>query len=303
MKLLSRFAIAAIVGFSVSSLIASASYSLGLWRGGGIFLLTVVRYSCIFAVLLGVAAATQPRRTKVQKGSLLVAVFSGTILAVAGCYYVWRFSLPIHRQAFLMLSCWVPAGISAMLAAAFGKRTSIAAGIVILGLCAIFLHEPIFNASVHYQQLTVAFVTPVDASTSQLEANPDKLGFMTDQEIETATNDVMQRLRTLGYSEKFRVLSLTKQGKGKNALAIVVIRTRVSENVVLPEPKASTVVYVQESDRWEKKPPEAPTLLRGIELEAARPPDETLAYFTIRWEPVFGVAGRIKGKTSDLPMP
>ncbi len=55
MKLLSRFAIAAIVGFSVSSLIASASRSLGLWRGDVIFLLTVVRYSCILAVPLGVA--------------------------------------------------------------------------------------------------------------------------------------------------------------------------------------------------------------------------------------------------------
>jgi hypothetical protein len=146
--------------------------------------------------------------------------------------------------------------------------------------------------------VTVAFVTPIDSSTPQLKANPDQLGFLTEQEMDAATNDVMQRLREFGYSEKFRLLSLTRQGKGQNALAIVVIRSRVREDVVLPEPKASTVVYVQQSDKWEKKPSEAPTLLRGIELEAASPPDETLAYFKILWEPGFGVPGRIRGKSS-----
>jgi hypothetical protein len=301
MRLLSRFAIATLVGFAVSSLIALASYSLGLWRGGGIFLLTVVRYSFVFAIFLGVAAAAQPRRPTVQKGSLLIAVLSGTILVVAACYYVWRFSLPIHRQAFLVLSCWVPASISAMLMAAFGKRISIIAGTVILALSAIFLHEPVFNAYVRYQQLTVAFVTPVGTSTSQLAANPDALGFASDEEVGAAKNEVIQRLRALGYKEDFRMLSLTRQGEGKKALAIVVVHTRVRQDVILPEPEASTVVYFQQSDKWEKKPPEAPTLRRGIEIMAPSLTDETLAYFTIRYEPVFGLMGRITGKTSDPP--
>jgi hypothetical protein len=244
MRLLPRFAIATLVGFSVSSFIGLASYSLGLWWGGGIYLLTVVRYSCVFAILLGVAATAQPRGPLVKWASLLVALLSGTILAVAVRYYVWRFSLPMHRQAFLMLSCWVPAGISAMLAAVVGKRVSVVVGAVILALSAIFLHDPVYNGYVHFQQLTVAFVTPIDSSTSQLEGSPDHLGFMTTQEMETAKNDVLQRLRALGYGEEFRVLSLTTQGRGKKALAIVVIRTRVRQDAVLPEPEASTVVYV-----------------------------------------------------------
>ena len=301
MRFLSRFAIAALVGFSVSSLIALASYSLGLWRGGGIFLLAVVRYSCLLAILLGAAAAAQPRRPAVEKGGLLVAVLSGTILAVAGCYYVWRFSLPVHRQAFLMLSCWVPAGISAMLVAAFGRRVPIIAGTVVLALSAIFLHEPVFNACVHYQQLTVAFVTPAGVSTSELSANPDILGFVTDEEASTAKNEVMERLRALGFKEEFRMLSLTKQGKGKKALAVVVLHSRVRQDVVLPEPEASTVVYVQQSDNWEKKPPEAPTLRRGIAIAAPEATDERAAYFTILYEPVFGVTGRITGTTSYPP--
>jgi hypothetical protein len=106
MRLLSRFLIAALVGFSVSCLIALASYSLGLWPGRDSSLLRfIVYYSCPFAVLLGVAAAAQPRRPTVQKSTLLVAIVVGTFLGAASTYYVFRFSFPIHRWALLMLSC------------------------------------------------------------------------------------------------------------------------------------------------------------------------------------------------------
>jgi len=302
MRLLSRFLIAALVGFSVSSLIALASYSLGLWPGRDSSLLRfIVYYSCPFAVLLGVAAAVQPRRSTVQKSSLLVAILVGTVLGFACTYYVFRFSLPIHRWAFLMLSCWVPSGISAMLVAAFGKRLSIVTGIAVLCLAAIFLTEPIFNAFTHNQQLTVAFITPSEASTAQLAANPETDGFVTAAEIQTAKDEVIERIRGLGYGEEFRVLSLTRQGKGKNALAIVVVRTRVKKDVVLPEPDGSTVVYVQQPDKWEKKPPEVPTLRRGIEIWLPKPTNDELAFFTIWNAPGFGLSGRITGKVSDLP--
>jgi hypothetical protein len=299
LRLLWRFAVATLVGFLVSCLIALASYSLGQWQGGSTLLLNVIRWSCGFAVLLGTAAAALPTFLTRRKSGLAVAIFSGSVLGLASCYVLWRFSLPIHRWAFLTLSCWLPAGVSAMLVVAFGKRASVIVGIVVFAVCAVLLHEPVYNAYVHYQQLTVAFVTPIDASTSQLEANPEKLGFLTEQEMDAATNEVMQRLRELGYGEKFRVLSLTRQDKGQNALAIVVIRFRVREDVVLPEPKASTVVYIQQSDKWEKEPSETPTLLRGIELEAASLPDETLTYFTIRYEPTLGLEGRIRRRSSD----
>ncbi|MGA2301012.1 MAG: hypothetical protein ABSG77_10020 [Candidatus Acidiferrum sp.] len=302
MKLLSRFAVAALIGFSVSALIALASYFLGLWPGRDSTLLrTIVYYSCPFALLLGVVAVVLPRRSTMQKSSLLVAVVLGTILGFASTYYVFRFSLPIHRWAFLMLSCWVPSGISAMLVAAFGKRLSVFTGIAGLCLAAIFLHEPIFNAYAHNQQLTVAFITPVDASTAQLAANPDALGFVTDAETQTAKDEVIQHIRALGYGEEFRVLSLTKQGKGKKALAIVVVRTRINQDVVLPEPDSSTVVYLQQSDKWEKKPPEVPTLRRGIKIMAPSETDDSLAYFTIWYAPGFGLQGRIMEKVSDLP--
>jgi hypothetical protein len=302
MRLLSRFLIAALVGFSISSLIALASYSVGLWPGRDSSLLRfIIYYSCPFALLLGVAASAQPRRSTVQKSSLVVAILAGTVLGFACTYYVFRFTLPIHRQAFLMLSCWVPSGISAMLVGAFGKRLSVVTGIAAVCLSAIFLHEPIFNAYAHNQQLTVAFITPSDASTARLAANPETFGFVTDAEIQTAKNEVFEHIRALGYGEVFRVLSLSKQGKGKNALAIVVVRTRVNEDVVLPEPDGSTVVYVQKPDKWEKKPPEVPTLHRGIEIWLPSPTGNELAFFTVWYVPGYGLSGRITGKVSDLP--
>jgi hypothetical protein len=302
MRLLSRLVVAAFVGFFVSALIALASYSLGLWPGRDSTLLrTIVYYSCPFALLLGVAAVALPRRSTMQKSSLLIAVLVGTALGFASTYYVWRFSLPIHRWAFLMLSCWVPSGISAMLVAAFGRRLSVVTAIAVLCLSAVLLHEPIFNAYSHNQVLTVAFITPVDPSTAQLAAQPDTLGFVTGAETQTAKDEVIQHIRALGYGGEFRVLSLTKQGEGKKALAIVVVRTRVKQDVVLPEPHGSTVVYVQQSDNWEKKPPEVPTLRRGIKIMAPSETDARLAYFTIWYAPGSGLQGRITGKVSDLP--
>ncbi len=203
MRLLSRFLIAALVGFSVSSLIALASYSLGLWLGrDSIFLRTIAYYSCPFALLLGVAAAAQPRRSTVHKSSLLVAVLAGTVLGFAYTYFVARFSLPISVFAFLMLSCWVPSGISAMLVAAFDKRLPVVTGIAVLCLSGIFLKEPIFNAYAHSQRLTVAFITPSDASTAQLAASPETFGFVTGAEIQTAKNEVIEHIRALGYGEE-----------------------------------------------------------------------------------------------------
>jgi len=82
MRLLLRFLIAALVGFSVSSLIALASYSLGLWLGcDSIFLRTVIYYSWPFALLLGVAAAAQPRRLSLCPGS------PGTRISVTSVRY------------------------------------------------------------------------------------------------------------------------------------------------------------------------------------------------------------------------
>lgn len=302
MRLLSRFAIAALVGFSVSALIALTSYSLGLWLGRNSHnLLWVVYYSCPFALLLGVAAAVQSRRSTDHKGSLLVAVVAGTTLGFVYTYFVARFSLVIPAFVILMLSCWVPSGISAMLVAAIGKRLSVVTGIAVLCLAAIFLTEPIFNAFTHNQQLTVAFITPSEASTAQLAANHETSGFDTNAEIETAKKEVLEHIRALGYSEDFRVLSLSRQGKGKKSLAIVVVRAPVKKEVALPEPDGSTVVYIQQSENWEKKPSEVPTLRRSLEITPPGPASDGLGDFAIPDASGVSLMGRITGQVPGQP--
>lgn len=297
MRLLSRFGISALVSFLVSSLIAFASYSVGLWLGRNSDNLRWIIYASIpFALLLGLAAAVQPKRIADQKGRPLVAVLVGTVLGLLYTLFLARFSLAFPAFVVLMLSCWVPSGISAMAAAAIGKRLSVATGITILCLFAIFLTEPIFNAFAHNQQLTVAFITPSEVSTGQLEAQPQTLGFDTDEEIRTAKNEVLERVRAIGYREDFRVLSITRRGKGKKSLAIIVVRTPITREVVLHEPDGSTVVYVQQSGGWEKKPTEVPILRRGIEITPPSLTDDGLGYFAIPDASGVSLIVRIKAK-------
>jgi hypothetical protein len=83
-------------------------------------------------------------------------------------------------------------------------------GIVTLCLATILLTEPVFNAFADNQQMTVGFITPSEISTTQLEVNPETFGFANSEEIQTAKNEVLERIRALGYNEAFRVLSITR---------------------------------------------------------------------------------------------
>lgn len=299
MRFLSRFGLAALVSFSVSSLIAFASYSLGLWLGrNSANLVSLIYGSVPFALLLGVAAVVQPRRKADQHARPMLAVLIGAILGSLYTLIFARFSLVIPAFAVLMLSCWVPSGISAMLAAGGGKRRSIVAGIVIPCMTAIFLTEPIFNAFAHNQQLTVAVVTPAEMSTAQWEVNPETLGFNNGDEIQGAKNEVLERIRALGYAETLRVLSITRRGKGSKSLAILVVRAPITKEVTLPVPDKATVVYIQQSENWEKKPTEVSLLHRGITMEPPGTTDESrdyksLGYFSIPDAQGVSLMGRI----------
>lgn len=299
MKLLSHFGIAALVGFSASCLILLATYALGVWPWAvRETILWIIYRSVSFALLLGIAAAVQPKRVMGRWGGLLVAILQGSVLGLLYTFFVIRSSLATVASVALILSCWIPSGISAMLAAAFGKRLSVLAGISVLCLSSIFLAKPIFNVLAHNQRLTVAIVTPSDPSTAQLEANPEDIGFETDEEFQTTKNEIFERLRALGYKEDFRALSITRDGEGKNSLAIIVVRTPVTKKSSLPQPDRSTVVYVQRVENWEKKPTHIPVLRRSIEMRPPGPEGEsaaysTLGYFIIPNASGSGLAGRV----------
>lgn len=302
MRILSRFGLAALVSFFVSSFIALASYSLGLWLGrNSDNLLWIIYGSVPFAVLLGVAAAVQPKRKVDQQGHSIVAALAGAVLGSLYTFIVARFSLVIPAFVVLMFSCWVPSGVSAMVAAASGKHLSAALGIAILCLAAISLTEPIFNAFAHNQQLTVALIGPSEMPTTQLEAYPETLGFDNGDEIQSAKNEVLERVRALGYTKVFHVLSITRRGKGRKSLAILVVRAPITKEVVLPVPDNSTVVYIQQSENWERKPTAVRVLHRGITLGPPGTTDESFGYFGIPDAQGVSLIGRIIAKAQFQP--
>jgi hypothetical protein len=232
MRFLSRFGVAALVALLTSVLIASASYFLGLWLGiNGSNLRWIILASIPFALLLGVAAIARPGRKGEQLGSAIDAVLVGTGLGFFYSFFAARHAPGTVALFVLMLSCWVPSGISAMVATALSKRHGALIAAAALCVVAVVLPEPIFNAVTHNQRLTVAFIAPSELSTARLEAYPEAIGFESDDEIRTAKSDVLEHMRALGYGEPFRVLSITRAGKGSKSLATIVVRAPCTTKV------------------------------------------------------------------------
>lgn len=266
MKSLSRFGVAALVSLLVSSLIALVGYSLRLWMGFPLLLYL----SIPFAILLGGAAVVFPRREVNQNSSPIIAFPVGIGMGILYSYLATRFVLSLPGFVALTLSCWVPSGLSAMAAANSKRHWLTATGIGLVCLTTIILMEPAFNAAAHNQQVTVALITPSEVSASRLEAHPETLGFNGDEEIKTAKNEVLEYMRSHGYRETFNVMSITRRGKGKKSLAILLLKAPITKEAVLPVPDGTDVVYVQGPQNWERIPAQIPVLRRGITV---LPPD------------------------------
>ncbi len=294
MRFLSRFGVAALVAFLASVLIAAASYFLGLWLGiNGSNLRWIILASIPFALLLGVAAIAKPGREREEQGSAIVAVLVGAGLGFLYSFFVARHAAGPVAFFVLMLSCWVPSGISAMVATGSSKQHGALIATAVLCVAAAVLPEPMFNAVTHNQQLTVAFIARSELSTAQLEAYPETAGFDGDDEVRTAKSEVLGQMRALGYSEAFRVLSIKREGKGSESLAIIVVRVPFTRKATLPEPDGSTVVYLQHLGDWEKNPQQVAVLHRGIALMPPASADGSLGYFEISDARGISLEGRI----------
>jgi hypothetical protein len=294
MRFLSRFTVAVLVAFLTSVLIASASYFLGLWLGvNRSNLRWIILASIPFALLVGVAAIARPGREGERQGSAIVAVLVGAGLGLFYSFFVARHAPGTVALFVLMLSCWVPSGISAMVASALSKQRGALITTAVLCVVAVVLPEPIFNAVTHNQRLTVAFIVPSELSTARLEAYPEAVGFGSDDEVSTAKSDVLEHMRALGYGEAFRVLSITRAGKGSKSLAVIVVQAPFTTKVTLPVPNGTVVVYVPGSGGWEKNPREARLLRRSISLMPAGGEDGSLGYFEIPNAQGISLEGRI----------
>jgi hypothetical protein len=76
-------------------------------------------------------------------------------------------------------------------------------------------------------------------------------------------------LRETGVGGKVRLKAIELIGDGEPALAIVILQRQVEEEVFLPQPKESTVVYVQRDDGWVAYPQNPPVVGRTIRLYAS----------------------------------
>ena len=287
MRLLSRFGLAALAGFSVSSLIALASYSLGLWLGRNSYNLRWIIYASIpFGLLVGVAAVLQPKRNQERRGTPIIAVLVGAVLGLIYTFLVAIYGLAV-LPAFIvvMASSWVPGGISAMLVADRTKRLSVLIGVTVICVVAVVFPEPAFNLLTHNQQLTVALITSCDTSTAQLEARPETVGFDSNDEVQAAKTEVLEHVRNLGHTETIRVLSIIRAGKGRKSLAIIIVRAPITKDVALPVPDGSTVLYTQGPSTWEKNPANSAVLRRAIMMGPRRSTNSSVdvraAYFDV----------------------
>ncbi|HTU35788.1 MAG TPA: hypothetical protein VMF66_18445 [Candidatus Acidoferrum sp.] len=299
MRFLKRFGVAALVSFLVSLLIASASYSFGLWLGrNSSNLWWMIHASIPFALLLGVAAIVQPSRKREQQGTVIVSALVGATLGFVYSFLVARHAPGLIAFFVLMLSCWVPSGISGMIVTASGQLPGALIGTAFLCVAAVVLPDPIFNALTHNQRLIVAFITPSGPSTARLEVHPAAVGFENEEEIRTVKNEVLQRVRSLGYLEAFRVLSVTREGTGRESLAIIVVQEPIRKRFALPVPDGSTVAYVEGANKWETRPEHAPVLRRAIVLRPSGAADDSLGYFEIPDAQGDSLVGRISVQNS-----
>jgi hypothetical protein len=226
----------------------------------------------------------QPKRDPEQRRAAIISVLVGAVLGLIYTFIVARYALfALPAFIVLMLSCWVPGGVSVMVVVGRAKQPSVLIGVATLCLVAVALPEPIFNVLNHNQQLTVAFVASCDTSTAPLEAHPESVGFDSDDEVQAAKTKVLEHVRNLGHTGTFRVLSITRAGKGRKSLAVIIVRAPITKEVVLPVPDGSMVLYTQGPDNWEKSPANAAVLHRVITIGPYRPTNGSMAFGSVAY--------------------
>jgi len=267
MKQIIVFGTAALVAVVVTGFTTWATYGLFplMWRH--VEIVTDMNYwSVPFAILVALVAAAWPIPPTSGHLRRIIAVLIGAALAFAYPLFAFRYTplfgcCPTSMLA-QVITCWVAAGVSAMLTIALRRARSKVAAIASLCLLAIMVPRPAFNALVHNQELTVAFVV---RSTDQegVRANSDIR--IDETEAASLRKRALGSIRGLaGQNGNYRVASLWRTGEGAKALAVIVIPDQVRQKVRLRQPEGTTVVYVQGATGWLRLPPGAPTLARYI---------------------------------------
>ena len=292
-KRIAHFGLATLVGLATSIIVAGGGYVLGFWLGRNSQNLREMVYLGVpIALLAGILAAILAGGAIISAYPTSSAILFGGLLGALYTQLVFRY-LTLGDMGIVVqgLSCWVAVGVCSILAAGPRGRWRKPMAVACVWLIAIFLPKTVFDAATHNQQLTTVFV--VRSASSAGEAPPAAINFTSDSEVHAITREAIDRVRAVGLSERLHVAYLSRQGTGKESLAIIVMPEQVEKQTSLPEPNGTTVVYVLREGTWRSYPPNAPTLGRRIELRPAESHHDAVTYFSIPDAAGVSLVGRI----------
>lgn len=273
-----RFALAVVCGLVIAGMILSIARATGLWLGRNTDnIWYVLKLTVPFALLLGVVALAWPVSSvnRIATSTLALAAV-GVLLGSAYWYLVAHWlGMVFGGLAIEALVCWVSAAVVVLLLVLGRRRYGAIASAFAVFTLGIVLPSPAFNLLAHNQTLTVAIVVPDQLAA--VSANPKELGFDSDSEITESTSRVFQSLRAAGLGGNYRIVHLSRSGRGRQSLAILVLTARMTGRTLLAEPDAANVIYVQQPTGWTKVPTQAPTLRRNIEVWVAPDRSDSLA--------------------------
>lgn len=288
MARLLRFAIAAAASAAILLLLTLGAYKLHIWMGDHLSICHgTLRMLAFLPIIVGLVASIWPLPHLSR--SPLVAGVTGAVIGFAYGYCVtrvdlamflghwrWRYLGPISMDWEIDLAvsvCAAVPGTCAMLLAVTARSRRVIATVVTLILTALLVPAPAFDFITHNQELTVAVVIPYSAGggngprvSSNYRSTP--------VDIASVTSHVLGLLRDEGIAGHYRVSILWRDGRGKQALAIIVFKQPVMCRVELRQPRGSEVIYLQQPDGWKKIPSQVPTVNRLLRVDPPLSEDE-----------------------------
>jgi hypothetical protein len=283
---LKRFVVAAATSAVIILLLTLGTYALHLWIVGSLSIRDVTLQNLVmFPVVVGLVAALWPSRRLF--GHPVVAASAGVVIGLAYSYFarrlvlsyhfglqeifgpiIWQFDLP-------MLVCAAVAGTCAMLLSVPTPKRSVVMTVGVVLAIAFIIPGPTFDLIIHNEGLTVLILTP-QTNEARNEPDVDSNVYSRPVDVVGVTNRVHALLEDKGIEGQYQVSGICRSGRGKEALVVIVLNQPVASKVELQEPDGGVVIYLQRPGRWERIPPQSPTL-RGVITLGPPPSEEGMA--------------------------
>lgn len=265
-----RFALAVTCGLVVVGLIVTIARATGLWLGRNTDnIWYLLKFTVPFAFLLGVVVAAWPVSSSNSSGTSALTLSALGVLFGSGYWYLVTHSVGMFfwGLAIEAFACWVSAAVAVLLLVLGRRNYGVMGSAFLVFALGIVLPSPAFGLLTHNQTMTVAIVVP--ERLTAISASPEAVGIDSQSEIAESTSRVFQSLRAAGLGGNYRIVHLSRSGRGRQSLAILVLTARTIGRTSLAEPDAANVIYVEQPTGWTKVPTQAPTLRRNIEVWVA----------------------------------